>query len=285
MLAAGAPDEDHAGTMPPRTNGAPRKEQRHRRILAALATDPTVRISSLAAEFGVSAETVRRDVEELSRQGVVRRTYGGASLPYAGVQPEIGERERMAVTERARIGAAAAALVEPGAVLMVDAGSTTAHFARALAARGTAVTVLTNSLAVAQALVGGQPGGGAARVLLCPGELYAAERAVYGPDTDEFLRRFNADLCLIGASGLTAEGPTDVERRACWVKRAMLARAARRVLLVDGGKFDAPHFERICPLSALTDLVTDRAPPPALGEALERAGVRVTIAGEAPENV
>ncbi|GGG27559.1 DeoR family transcriptional regulator [Caldovatus sediminis] len=269
--------------MPPRTDGAPRKEQRHRRILAALATDPTVRISALAAEFGVSAETVRRDVEELSRLGMVRRTYGGASLPHAGVQPEIGERERMAVAERARIGAAAAALVEPGAVLMVDAGSTTAHFARALAARGTAATVLTNSLAVAQAFAA-RPDGGV-RVLLCPGELYAAERAVYGPDTDEFLRRFNADLCLIGASGLTAEGPTDVERRACWVKRAMLARAARRVLLVDGGKFDAPHLERVCPLAALTDLVTDRAPPAELGRALERAGVRVTIAGEPAENV
>ncbi|MBW8269464.1 DeoR/GlpR family DNA-binding transcription regulator [Caldovatus aquaticus] len=268
--------------MPPRTGSAPPKDQRHRRILAALATDPTVRISALAAEFGVSAETVRRDVEELSRQGMVRRTYGGASAPHpAGVQPEIAERERMAVAERARIGAAAAALVEPGAVLMVDAGSTTAHFARALAARGVPATLLTNSLAVAQTLAG-RPG---VRVLLCPGELYAAERAVYGPDTGEFLRRFNADLCLIGASGLTAEGPTDVESRACWVKRAMLARAARRVLLVDGGKFGAPHLERVCPLAALTDLVTDRTPPADLAGALERSGVRVTIAGEAAENV
>ena len=281
MLARDRPDADHAGTMPPRTGGAPAKDQRHRRILAALSTDPTVRISALAAEFGVSAETVRRDVEELSRQGAVRRTYGGASVPHAGVQPEIGERERMAVAERARIGAAAAALVEPGAVLMVDAGSTTTHFARALAVRGTAATVLTNSLAAAQALAG-RPG---LRVLLCPGELYAAERAVYGPETDDFLRRFNADLCLIGASGLTEEGPSDVESRASWVKRAMLARADRRVLLVDGGKFGAPHLERVCPLAVLTDLVTDQEPPPDIAGALEQAGVRVTIAGGTAEPV
>lgn len=260
--------------MPPRNLDAPAKAQRHRRILAALAADPTVRISALAAEFGVSAETVRRDIEELSRQGAVRRTYGGASVTHAGLQPAVGQRERMAVAERARIGAAAAALVEPGAVLMVDAGSTTAHFARALAAREPQGTVLTNSLGVAEAL-GAAPG---MRVILCPGDFYAAERAVYGPETGGFLERFNADTALVGASGLTVAGPSDVESRASWVKRAMLGQAARRVLLVDAGKFGKAHLERVCALATLTDLVTDAPPPAELAAALERAGVRVTIA-------
>jgi DeoR family transcriptional regulator, glycerol-3-phosphate regulon repressor len=263
--------------MPPRSLDAPSKAQRHRRILAALAADPTVRISVLAAEFGVSAETVRRDIEELSRQGAVRRTYGGASVTHAGLQPAVGQRERMAVAERARIGAAAAALVEPGAVLMVDAGSTTAHFARALAARQPEGTVLTNSLAIAETL-GAAASAAAMRAILCPGDFYAAERAVYGPETHGFLERFNADMALIGASGLTVAGPSDVETRASWVKRAMLGQAARRVLLVDAGKFGKAHLERVCGLSTLTDLVTDALPPPELAAALDRAGVRVTIA-------
>jgi DeoR family glycerol-3-phosphate regulon repressor len=266
--------------MPPRTNGAPAKEQRHRRILAALALDPTVRISLLAAEFGVSAETVRRDIEELSRRGAVRRTYGGASVAHAGLQPEFASRERMAVAERARIGAAAAATVEPGSVLMVDAGSTTAHFARALAARAIPATVLTNSLVVAGELADA-PG---MRVVLCPGDVSGAERGVYGSETDAFLQRFNADLAVIGASGLTEEGPCDVESRAAWVKRAMLGRAARRVLLADSQKFGRPLLERICPLSALTDLVTDAAPPAELAGALGRAEVRVTVASEGEVN-
>lgn len=264
----------HIPAMPRRTDGAPTKAQRHRRILAALSTDPTVRISALAAEFGVSAETVRRDVEELSRQGSVRRTYGGASVVHAGLQPELSSRERMAVAERARIGAAAAALVEPGDVLMVDAGSTTAHFARALVARGTAATVLTNSLVVAGDLAG-QPG---LRVLLCPGEVSAGERGVYGPETDAFLQRFHADFAFIGASGMTEEGPCDADSRAAWVKRAMLARARRRVLLVDAGKYGRPMLERVCPFSALTDLVTDQAPPGGVAKALDAAGVRVIVA-------
>ena len=260
--------------MPRRSRGAPAKDQRHQRILAALATDPTVRISALAAEFGVSGETVRRDIEELSRRGEVRRTYGGASITHAGVQPELSSRERMAVAERARIGTAAAAMVEPGEVLMVDAGSTTAHFARALAARAIPVTVLTNSHAVAAEL-GGKPG---VRVVACPGDFDAAERAAYGAETDAFLRRFNADTAVIGATGLSLEGPTDAESRASWVKRAMIDRATRRVLLADSGKFGRTSIERICGWDGLTDLVTDAPPTADLDAALLRAGVRLAVA-------
>ncbi|MCO6417072.1 DeoR/GlpR family DNA-binding transcription regulator [Siccirubricoccus sp. KC 17139] len=260
--------------MPPRPSAAPSREQRHRRILAALAGDPTVRISALATEFGVSAETVRRDIEALSRAGAVRRTYGGASVTHAAVQPVFQERERIAVAERARIGVAAAALVPDGAALMIDAGSTTAHLARALAARDFAGTVLTNSLAVAEACTAAA----GIRILLCPGELYAAESAVYGAETQAFLARFNADLAFLGASGLTEEGISDVESRAAWVKRAMLARAARRVLLIDAGKFGMAHLERVAGLEALTELVTDAAPPPPIAAALAREKVQVILA-------
>lgn len=262
--------------MPRLTDGAPAKDQRHRRILAALATDPTVRISALATEFGVSAETVRRDVEELSRQGAVRRTYGGASVVAAGLQPALSSRETRAVAERARIGAAAAAMVEPGDVVMLDAGSTTGALARALAARDIAATVLTNSLPAAQALAAAP--GGTVRVILCPGDVSAGEQGVYGPEAASFLGRFHADLAFIGASGLTEEGPSDVETRAAWVKRAMLGRAARRLLLADAEKFGRAVFERVCPLAELTDLVTDAPPAGTLAEALAGAAVAVTVA-------
>ncbi|SHJ06140.1 transcriptional regulator, DeoR family [Roseomonas rosea] len=266
-------------TLPPmarRQEGAPGKEARHAAILQALSTDPTVRISTLAARFGVSGETVRRDIEALSAMGAVRRTYGGASVTHAGVQPDFLAREAMAGAERARIGAAAATLVEPGAVLMVDAGSTTARFAQALAARGTAATLITNSLPVVSAA--GETD--QLRVLVAPGEFYATERALYGAETDAFLRRFSADVAVIGASGLTLEGPTDAESRAAWVKRAMLDRAPRRMLLLDSGKFGRGYLERVAELAVLTDLVTDAPPPPALAAALDRAGVQVHVAGD-----
>jgi DeoR/GlpR family transcriptional regulator of sugar metabolism len=250
-----------------------KKPIRQAQILAELAAGPTVRISHLADAFGVSTETVRRDIDELTKKGLVDRTYGGAVRPI-GRQPNVDARERIAVAERARIGRAAAALVAPGDVLMVDSGSTTAQFARVLASTGRAVTVITNSLGVA-----GELAGSAARVVLCPGDLSGGERGVYGPETTAFLTRFHADIAVIGASGLTVEGPTEVESRASWVKRTMLDRARRRVLLVDAAKFDQAHLEVVCPLDRLTDLVADRAPGGALERALAAAGTRVSLAG------
>lgn len=260
--------------MAPRSTRALGKAARHAAILEALSTDPTVRISLLADGFGVSAETVRRDVEELSARGMVRRTYGGASP--AAQQPVLGERERVQVAERARIGRTAAALVPQDAVIMADAGSTTTQFARALAARNIRATLLTNSLDAALA-AGANP---ALRVLVAPGELSLAERGLYGPETAAFLRRFHVDLAFIGASGLTEEGPCEAESRAAWVKRAMLERAARRLLLVDSQKFGRAFLECVCPAQGLNDLVTDAPPPLPLAAALDRAGVQTVIAAD-----
>jgi DeoR/GlpR family transcriptional regulator of sugar metabolism len=258
--------------MTRRKTSALGKAARHAAILDALSTDPTVRISILADGFGVSAETVRRDVEELSARGMVRRTYGGASP--AALQPGLGERERVLVAERARIGRAAAALVEEDAVVMLDAGSTTTHFAKALSARGIRATVLTNSLDAALA-AGACP---TLRVVVAPGELSVVERGLYGPETAAFLRRFHVDLAVIGASGLTEEGPCEAESRAAWVKRAMLERAGRRMLLVDSAKFGRAFLECVCPPQGLTDLVTEATPPLPLATVLDRAGLRTTIA-------
>jgi len=252
-----------------------KKALRHQQIVAELASRPAVRISQLAERFGVSTETARRDLEELSQRGVLDRTYGGAVTRYIGFQPAVYERDRHAVAERSRIGRAAAALVKPGHVVMIDSGSTTTQFARALAAAlAGPLTVLTNSLAVATTLVDIAD----VRVILCPGDLNGRERGNYGADTVSYIGRYFADLAFIGASGLTTDGPTDVESRACAVKRAMIERARRTVLLVDSTKFDQKHLEVVCPLSRISELITDAAPQGRLAKAIARVGMNVRVA-------
>jgi DeoR/GlpR family transcriptional regulator of sugar metabolism len=164
-------------------------------------------------------------------------------------------------------------MVKPGDVLMIDSGSTTAHFARALAYSVDGLTVITNCLAVAQALAPQKT----TRVMFCPGEFSAHEGGVYGPETCAFLERFNADIAFIGASGLTLEGPNDVESDACWVKRRMLERAERRALLVTSNKFNRRHLELVCPLGNLSDIVTEALPAEPLVDALHASRVALHV--------
>ena len=251
-----------------------KKARRQRLIISELSANAAVRTSLLAQKLGVSHETVRRDIEELTGRGLVSRTYGGATGRNDGLQPVVDERTALAVAERRRIAERAASLVSSGDVIMIDSGSTTTFFAQALARTTHGLTVITNSLGVVNSL-GDQP---SVRVILCPGDVSARERGVYGPETIAFLSRFNVDAAFIGASGVLAEGPADVETAACWVKRTMLSRANARVLLADSSKFDRKHLEIVCSWRDLTGFVVDRPPPTTLIRQIELAGVETFVA-------
>lgn len=256
------------------------KPERQSRILKRLQSQATVRILSLAEEFGVATETIRRDIDEMAEQGLVNRTYGGAATPLLAQEPGVEERRTSRVAERWRIAALAAEMVEPRDVLMIDSGSTTAIFARALAARRPElpeITVLTNGIDIARSLAA-MPG---ARVMLCPGSYRDSELGVYGQETTAFLSRYKANKAVIGAGGITTEAVTDADSQACWVKRMMIERAGECVLLIDKAKHGAELFESVCPLTQIDHLVTDSAPGGKLAAALGKAQVQLHVA-EAP---
>jgi len=254
--------------------GRPNKAERHRRIIAEAKASPTIRISLLADEFGVSTETVRRDVDELSSRGMLSRTYGGAVAADIASEPGIMERAGTLVAERERIARAAERLIEDGEVLMIDSGSTTLHLARRLAASGKRLSVLTNCIGVATALGAGET----ARVVMCPGDYVRQEGGVFGPETIEFLKRFHASRAIIGASGLTIEGATEVNSAAAWVKRAMIERADRGMLVLDHSKFGMRRLEVVAPLGRFGDIVSDAEPSGRLRDAIGAASVRLHVA-------
>ena len=196
-----------------------------------------------------------------------------AGFARAGVRP-------LWVRERERIARRAFQLLAPREVVMIDCGSTTWHFARRLAIEPLPLTVVTNSLGIATTLAANL----VLRVVVCPGDYAAAEGGTFGPETLAFLRRFRADKAVIGAGGVTADGPTEVHSNAAWVKRVMLERARRRILLVDRSKLEQARYELVCPLANLDHLVTDAPPPAALAEAVRAAGVALHLAipGEPP---
>ena len=251
------------------------REARHEQVLALLRREGTVRIATLAKAFGVTTETARRDLDQLARSGALNRTYGGGASRSLTDEPPVGVRGRAHAAERARIGAAAAALVSDGDAVMIDCGSTTMIFASALAARNLRITVATNCVPAARML-------GAStrcRVILCPGDYAPREGGVYGPDTVDFILRYRANKAFIGAGGVAVDGVTDADSASCAVKRAMMGRSDATVLLADRSKFELVQFERVCALEGIDNLVTDTAPPGRLATALGRARVRTVVAG------
>ncbi|WP_170608906.1 DeoR/GlpR family DNA-binding transcription regulator [Ruegeria arenilitoris] len=257
-----------------KAKGRFKKGERRRQILLELKLRPHVRISDLAARFHVSTETVRRDVDALSDEGLIARAHGGVSAATQGHYPSLDERESARIEERERIGRRAAELVGEGETVMIDSGSTTIQMARALAYLGTPCTVITNSIPVAMTL-----GHGTAEVLICPGEYLATESAVVGTETLEFLARFNVDRCMIGSSGFSEEGPSESVRGFAAVKRMMLNRAAHRHLLIDSQKFGRKGLAHVSDLADLNSIVVDKRPQGVLMSALEAASVETVVAG------
>jgi DeoR/GlpR family transcriptional regulator of sugar metabolism len=230
------------------------REDRQEQILAILKLEGAVRIAALAEAFGVTTETARRDLDELARQGLVMRTYGGATGQRSLIdEPDIAVRRQSRVAERSRIAEHAAGLVTAGDALMIDCGSTTALFAQALAKRNLHLTVVTNCLSVATILGSSSN----ARVVICPGDYVAREGGIYGSEAVAFIRRYRADKAFIGAGGLTPEGITDADSQGCWIKRAMIERSNRTVLIMDSSKFEVPQFEQVCSLGEIDDLICE----------------------------
>lgn len=249
-------------------NGRLNKKERHELILSEVRKSAAIRISKLAKRIGVAGETIRRDLIELGDAGLINRTYGGATISLVTSEPVISERGLTLVEERARIGKGAASLIENRQVVMIDGGSTTYEVARNLAQLKRDLVVVTNSTGVAS-VAGGNP---TFRVILCPGTYDNREGSVLGEDTVEFISRYNADVTIIGASGVTEDGPNDAISGAAAVKRAMIGRSLSTILVVTHDKFGRASLERVCRLTQISDLVTDRQVSSQFRAAVEVAG-------------
>ncbi len=250
------------------------KGKRHQKILAELTLHPATRLTELAQSMSVSRETIRRDLDELSSNGIISRTYGGAIVHPRGGEEGLRVRDTTFVDQRSAIAAAAASLIQPDEVVMVSTGSSTLHFARHVAGAQTPMTIITSGVDVAMVLAVNPD----IRTILAPGDYDARESRVWGAETTNFLRKFQADTAIIGASGLFVGGACEADSPTAWVDRVMLERAHRKMLLILHTKFDQPKLELICPLEQLDVIISDREPEGELLDAIKAAGVALKIA-------
>ena len=255
-------------------------EERRLRIAAQLRRDTRVRVEDLAARYSVSGETIRRDLQVLEERGILRRVYGGAVAQEArGWEPGADERAIARLDPRRAIAAAAAALVEPGETLVFDVGTTVAETARALPA-----TFSGRALCVALPTAAELAGREGVEVHLAGGQIRRGDLACVGTGTEKFFERFFADRAFVAASGVHPKaGVTGEDLAEIPVRQAILSQAAEVYVLADGAKLGRVAVGRVCPLSAVTAVVTDAGADLETIRALEQTGVRVIVAPVASE--
>ncbi|TWG81300.1 DeoR family transcriptional regulator [Cupriavidus gilardii J11] len=246
---------------------------RQREILGWLSDASRLSTDQLASRFGVSSQTIRRDINALSAQGLARRMHGGLSLPGSQHNLSYTQRSTAHVERKRRIARRAVAVVEPDTTLFLGYGTTVAEFARALPPE-LPLRVVTNNLDAAHALADKPE----IETWVTGGRLRPRDRDLMGSVTLDFLRRFRAHLAICGAAAIDAEGglyefqPDEAE-----LSRMMLSHSHSRVLLADSSKYlrDAPC--RVATLDQIDHFFTDvdaATPLPAL---CERAGVALHL--------
>jgi len=248
------------------------KSDRQSQILAELNRAPSLRVADLAAHLEVSTETIRRDLNELTEQGLLNRTYGGAVRPLS-TEFSVAEHHTHFIAERERIVRAAVPLIKTGRVFISGAGATTLHVARRMSSELTNIIVITHSFGIATVLSLNPT----IKVIMLPGDYLASEGATVGVQTVSFLNSFYADFTLLGASGLSVEGPTHALIECGTVYGAMGRRAAKTLVVADHSKFDRIFPSRCLSWRDLDHLVTDAEPEGCLGSSLSLNEVEITV--------
>ncbi|MFE5398550.1 DeoR/GlpR family DNA-binding transcription regulator [Streptomyces sp. NPDC056568] len=249
--------------------------ERQQEILRLARDGGRVDVVSLAEEFQVTAETIRRDLKALDRAGVLRRVHGGA-IPAGRLdfEPDLAERESTAADEKDRIAQAALAELPADGTVILDAGSTVALLAAAIPPE-TALTVVTHSLPIAARLAD-HPG---IQLHLVGGRVRHRTRAAVDAWALRAYGEIRADVALVAANGFSAEhGLTTPDLAEAAVKRAAVAAARRVVLLADSSKHGQEHFARFGALSDVDLLITDSGLSPDDAAAVEQAGPDVVRA-------
>lgn len=228
--------------------------QRRQIILERLRQRGQVSVTELSQEWGISEDTVRRDLRDLAEEGLALRVHGGA-LPASPAVGTYERRENLSSEGKERLGKAAARLIRPGHLVAIDGGTTNLQLVRALSL-DLHCTVVTHSPLIAAELRNHPH----VEILLIGGRVFRHSQVAVGAETVEAIGRVRTDLFFLGATGIHPEmGATTGDWEDAAVKRAFCRGAAETVLLVSPEKWGAASSYQIVPAAELDTLVVDGA--------------------------
>lgn len=249
-------------------------EARRFAIAELLRAAGAVSVTEVETRFGVSPMTARRDLMALEKQGVARRTHGGAVLPSMSAKEDsFAKRVNLAADAKGKLADAAVAMIAPEETIVLDSSSTTFFLAQRIVDRGISVTIITNSLPIMDLIAGvdSPP----INLVAVGGTLRRLTGSFVGPTAVDTVRSHFADRMFMSVKGLTPTGVmTDADELEAELKRTMLAQSQESVLLVDGSKLSVRGQNAIASVGELNCVLAEGLGSGEL-DALRATGVTV----------
>lgn len=228
--------------------------ERRRQIISMLEEEKSVMVLQLSKLFGVTEETVRRDLEKLEKQGVLKRTYGGAVINESNHQ-DIPFTIREVTNKQGKkcIGEIVSQYINDGDTILLDSSSTALQVAEFLKTK-TKLTIITNSVMMLTKLAKEE----GIKVISTGGILRESAMSLVGNVTENTIKSYNVDVAIFCCKGIHMEkGITDSNEQECQVKKSMLEVADKVFLAVDKTKFDKKAFVKICDINKVDKVFTD----------------------------
>lgn len=252
-------------------------EQRYKMILHLMQHDGSIKASELKDTLEVSSETVRRDLENMEAQGLLRRTHGGAMLPEADVRNQVhytpfAQREQENAESKAQVARLAASYIAEGQSVALDSGTTALELARVIKHRFANLMVVTNSLAIANELADA-PG----ITLILTGGVYKPEEAAFTSDMATLLfSKLRIDTFFLTTCGISAEwGVTYQRMDEIIVQEKMMDASEKTICITDSSKLGVDSLVKMCDISRIHMLITDTKAAQTQIAPFEKAGVIV----------
>lgn len=231
--------------------------ERRNAILAKLSVEGKVIVADLSRDFGVTEETIRRDLEKLDNEGLAKKTYGGAvanqtvnvDLPYS-------VRKRANVERKQRIAEKIGEMIHDGDYIMLDSSSTAIFVIKYIKSLKN-ITLITNSVEIMLELADKEGW----NILSTGGSLKEGALSLVGASAEKMIRGFHVNLAVCSSKGIDISmGITDSNEKDSQIKQAIFAAADRRILAIDGTKFDKISFVKVCDVRDVDTVVTDEPP-------------------------
>lgn len=254
-------------------------QERKSKIVELIHEAGRVNISDICSMFDVSEMTVRRDLNELDRQGLVRRVYGGAIASLGrSYEPSFQTRTVKNQTAKEAIGRKAAELIFDGDSIALDVGTTTLEIVPGLVGKRN-LTVVTSCLQIASNIVDQLSLEIDARLIITGGIVRPRELSMIGHIPERVYQDLHVDKAFIGIGGVSLmDGFTEYNIEDTQIKKMLINSAREKIVVADGAKFGVTTFASVAQLTEIDTIVTDRTAPADMIEQIRKQGVEVILA-------